>query len=104
MPVTYGWIITRDYITPADERESTYSVGTMGPRNMPAELDDRLRTGEGVAFRLLDDDGEIYYHGRLITTDPGGEDEFGPLNDFGTPNAGATDIQYRNPVGQWESL
>jgi len=104
MSVTYGWIITRDYITPADEREGTHSVGTMGPRNIPADLVKRLHAGEGTAFRLLDDDGEVYYHGRLITTDPGGEDEFGPLNDFGTPNAGAVDIQYRDPAGKWQSL
>ena len=45
---------------------------------------------------MKDDDNIIYYRGRCIWT----EDEdletavIGPLDDFGTPNAGCTSIEY----------
>lgn len=52
-------------------------------------------------FRLLDDDGELYYEGRSDDNDS--ERAFAPLDDFGMPDSGCTDIQYiRN--GKWESL
>lgn len=56
--------------------------------------------------RMLDDDGEVYYHGRFITAtgEYGSEDDFGPLEDFGGPNAGCTEIQYKNAARQWETL
>lgn len=41
-----------------------------------------------VKFRLLDDDGCVYYYGVMS------EDAcFDPLDDFGTPNAGCTCIE-----------
>jgi len=49
-------------------------------------------------FRLLDDDGEVYYKGFS-----GNNSSFSPLDDFGMPNAGCTDIQYFEN-GKWESL
>lgn len=54
------------------------------------------------AFRLRDDDGELYYSG-YAREDM--EDEFAPLDDYGLPNAGCTTIEYRNPkTGQYEVL
>ena len=43
-------------------------------------------------FKMLDDDGELYYIGQAK---PGAD--FEPLDDFGMPNAGCTEIQYMNP-------
>jgi len=52
-------------------------------------------------FRLLDDDGEVYYLG--VSNDSESENAFAPLDDYGMPNAGCTEIQYlRN--GKWETL
>jgi len=54
-------------------------------------------------FRLLDDDGEIYYDG--VSDDSESERAFDPLDDYGTPNAGCTGIQYlRNRPGHPPSL
>ena len=43
-------------------------------------------------FRLLDDDGEIYYEGRSDDCDS--ERAFAPLDDFGQGYAGCTEIHY----------
>ena len=49
-------------------------------------------------FRMLDDDGEIYYEGVSSYSC-----SFEPLYDFGMPNDGCTDIQYLEN-GKWEVL
>jgi len=71
-------------------------------------IDDGLMEGKGTRdhgktemphrFRLLDDDGEIYFEG--IASAEG----FGPLDDFGRAY-GCTEIQYHNQrTLQWETL
>jgi len=40
-------------------------------------------------FRMFDDGGELYYEGFSIDNS-----SFDPLDDFGAPNAGATEIKY----------
>ena len=51
-------------------------------------------------FRLLDDDGEVYYVGR--SDDQDSEAAFAPL-DWATGYAGCTETQYRRD-GHWETL
>jgi hypothetical protein len=51
-------------------------------------------------FRLLDDDGEVYYLGR--SDDQDSEAAFAPL-DWATGYAGCTGIQYWRD-GRWETL
>jgi len=51
-----------------------------------------------IAFRMLDDDREIYYHGKSSDSS-----SFDPLDNFGTPNAGCTEIQYYES-GKWVTL
>lgn len=91
----YAWIITEDTM-PDDEGRT--DVGTTGPRTASAEDLARLEAGEGNTFKLYDDDGIHYYTGRLVVSgDRTYDDEeacFGPLDDFGTPNAGATEIRW----------
>jgi hypothetical protein len=92
----YGWIIDKDYLAEQgfvspDETDVGVSGGTM---------DDSAMT---VPFRLYDDDGELYYEGRMT---PSCEDNFSvgggnPLDDFGMPNAGCTNIA-TNETGVWE--
>ncbi len=54
---------------------------------------------DGKKFRLLDDDKNIYGYGWIV----GDYDGFEPLDDYGTPGLGATEIQYQNN-GRWETL
>lgn len=101
-----AFLITRDFIT--RKHEEGYGVGVQGPRTARPEILARLDAGEGEAFRMLDDDEIVYYHGRFIddadAEDYRGETEFQPLDCYGTPNAGAVTIQYRNESGTWETL
>jgi len=87
----YGWIITEDKIN--TETGTKTRVGTLGPRNIAEDLAERLKKGEGVKFRMKDDDGEIYYIGNFLG-DEDSEDGFAPLDDFGQPDAGCTSIEY----------
>lgn len=88
---SYGWVITRDYI---DEDQA---VGTMGPRGCTFTKEDIAINGK--KFRMYDDDNELYYEGYLV----GICDGFEPLDDYGTPNAGCTYIQYEEN-GEWVTL
>lgn len=96
---TYAWIVTRSHWEAEDMDE-------VGPRNASAALVQALRAGKGRAFRMYDDDGELYYSGRAITSD--GEydwdNEMGnPLYDYGAPAAGAT--RYVERIGsKWEDI
>lgn len=53
-------------------------------------------------FRLSDDDGEIYFYG--VSTDCRSEAAFRPLDEFGKPGYGCTNIEYKNENGHWELL
>lgn len=79
-----------------------------GPAMADIRVLERLRAGEGEPFRMLDDDGNLYYEG-LFIDDSENEDyqpeaEFQPLDCYGLPNAGAVTIQYKNAAGEWESI
>jgi hypothetical protein len=54
---------------------------------------------EWTEFRMYDDDGELYYSGRMNQY----VDGFEPLDDYGMPNAGATELRYLEN-GTWVSL
>lgn len=98
----YAWVIDRDYDAP--EGDHGDDVGTEGPRNAPADLLDRLAGGrEGHSFRMYDDDGELIYAGRILYTENGVVDGFEPLDDFGTPNWGCTEIRFHQG-GEWVTL
>jgi hypothetical protein len=111
----YGWIITKDRLF-EDGGFDQSDVGVVGPSNIHPELEARLNKGEGIRFRMKDDDGEVYYEGKIVfsepvevtryiprdgiqfsrvpITDSVPEEGFGPLNDFGMPNAGCTTIEF----------
>jgi hypothetical protein len=96
----YAWIITKDHLAdiPPDR------AGTTGPRAAPQSLLEQLKAGEGWRFRMKDDDGEIVYEGRYLSVpDDWG---FGPLDDFGTPDAGCTSIEFfqTGTNGGWKPL
>lgn len=85
------WKITKDNISTPEE---TSDVGVHGPSTFKDDIKMPHK------FRMLDDDGIIYYYG-ICSCDS----SFAPLDDFGMPNAGATTIEYRNPkTGVYEAL
>jgi len=97
-----AFIITKDKI-------DSDAKGTIGPRSASDSDTARLKAGEGVPFRLLDDDREVYYYGRRLETSDadasyGGETELAPLDCFGGPNAGCTIQQEKNQDGVWEGI
>lgn len=91
----YAWIITEDHLA---EHNSDSEVGVHGPRDVSDENVARLLKGEGDTFRMYDDDDELYYTGRLVVSGNLTHDDevacFGPLDDFGMPNAGCTSIRW----------
>jgi len=97
----YGWIIDVDMIKDDGAKPGTNAnaTGLTGPRDISPEHERLLKEGAGTKFRMKDDDGEVYYTGRII----GRDRSFDPLDDFGTPNAGATSIEYLEQ-GEWEAL
>lgn len=111
---TYAWIIDKDHLVEPGEDPADSDKGTTGPSDAPKALLDRLLAGEGHAFRMLDGDDDLYYAGRTLAVNPDGTDEpdvpgnysedfLGPLRDFGMPNAGCVEIQYRDG-GTWKGL
>lgn len=106
-----AFIITRDYIADKDAPKGTNlnAVGVIGPRDATPNDIARLKAGEGVKFRLLDDDRNVYYHGRRLEESEceqwyGAESELAPLDCFGTPNAGAVIQEEKNSDDKWESI
>ena len=88
MTSEYNWIITKDYIGEGEEN------GITGP------CDKSNHTDNETEFRMYDDDGVLYYSGKIW----GDFDGFEPLDDFGEPNAGCTEIRLRDPNGIFRSL
>lgn len=103
----YGWIITKDHLYRPSSSDKD-EAGTMGPSWISEELKAQLLAGEGREFRMYDDDNELYYTGKILTPESpegGGDEDFGPLDDFGRPNAGATEIRYYDErKGRWLAL
>ena len=95
---SYGWIVDRDHLFRGQSWERD-DKGTMGPRGVPDTLVKDLKSGEGTRWKAYDDDGNLYYTGRIV----GDYDGFEPLEDFAMPNAGAVTIKYLED-GQWRTL
>ncbi len=92
----YAWVITKDNI-------DTDAEGVIGPRG--ATMDAAEIRRDGQMFKIFDADGEFYYGGYIAGKYSG----FEPLDDYGEPNAGATEIRYRGGVpgaiwGKWEAI
>ena len=97
---SYGWIITEDYVHGKQPSEA----GTIGPRNVSGEIEERLKNRkpeytQQTKFKMLDGDGNLYYVGYI----DGEYDLTEPLDDFGTPNAGAIYLKFLEKDGSWSS-
>ena len=115
------WTITKDLLADPDSRLQTNSnaVTICGPRDAAkifahdwnngsagsAMLASMIATNlQAREFRMYDNDNELMYEGRILLGDEN-EAELIPLEDFGTPNAGATRIDIKNPkTGKWEII
>lgn len=103
---TSSWIIDTDTLADTTQPAGTCmnAVGVMGPQGIPAgDVKALKENGAGTAFRMYDDDDVLYYTGRFLGY-PDTELAFSPLDDFGTPNAGCTRIDYMTAPGQFETL
>lgn len=88
MPV--GWVIDRDYIS----RENDLSRAGLTSRGWNSDISAQAL----VRFRLLDDDGEIYYGGSLVDDDECMSQDAALA--FGANDAGCTHIQVKRD-GKW---
>jgi len=94
----YAWIIDVSHI---DFENSKDFTPITGPSDITPEQEAHLIFATGQKFKMYDDDGELYYSGRII----GNYSGFEPLDDFGTPNAGCTEIKLLNSkTNKWETL
>ena len=94
------WTITKDNTAEPEDTQGTNinAVGTVGPRGATLTSAEIIAHPDAKQFRLLDDDGTVYYEGYVV-----GEDEFAPLDDFGEPNAGCTVVEILED-GFWKPL
>lgn len=111
-----AFIITKDNVADEDDKAANpegksnlHAKGLIGPRNASDRDEARLLAGEGVPFRLLDDDGNVYYYGRRLEESDADEDylgepELAPLDCFGTPNAGAVIQEEEDADGRWRPV
>ena len=85
------WVITKDFINSDDAvtRDKEVGRGTY-PFDKRSNLPHH--------FRLLDDDGEVYFQGKCDFDCHDESDGFAPLDDFGI-TYGCTTIQYLDVKG-----
>jgi len=88
---SYSWQITHDFI------EDGLEIGLSGPS---LRRTNNTHTHNESAFRMFDDDGVLYYAGLIW----GDYDGFEPLDDFGMPSAGCTEIQLRGSDGIFRTV
>lgn len=93
--MNYQWTITVDHT-------GGQAAGTVGPHDATMTSAEIAQHPDGLAFRMKDADGELYFEG--VYLGPADGDLFAPLEDFGSPDAGCTDILYRDAQGGWEFL
>ncbi len=115
----YAWAITKDHLfDPNDKSEwaDKDEAKTVGPRYAELTYDEIVKHPDREHFMIYDDDMELYYSGFMVHGKfhedavaggyaPDESDGFEPLEDFGTPNAGAAHIKYKDKKsGKYEFL
>ncbi|MCX7394475.1 MAG: hypothetical protein NTW75_10155 [Planctomycetales bacterium] len=78
-----------------------YTDDPLALRHCSCNYDEAKASLLKYPFRLLDDDGGVYYEG--LSDDDSSQEAFAPLDDFGEGYAGCVTIEYFRQ-GQWEPL
>ncbi len=94
LPQNELFVVTKDYYSP-----NTYFVDATDEQK-----DQIKKDGFTAHFKMYDDDDTLAYGGYLKTELDGTEEAFAPLDDYGMPNFGCTDIKYRNADGTYSTL
>ncbi len=89
--IEMAWYISKDLI---GDGEAVEKDTRSGYRKSREKYKERCQH----KFRMLDDDGEVYYEGYSDDSS-----SFAPLDNFGMPNDGCTEMQYLEN-GKWETL
>jgi hypothetical protein len=92
----YNWTITEDKL------DAGQRIGLVGPRAATLSHEEIKNHPDRQHFKMHDDDGEHDYSGFIVHG--GRSDGFEPLDDFGAPNAGCTEISYRQKDGSYSQL
>jgi hypothetical protein len=92
------WIITKDKI------DDNLSKGRTSSDFDQNEWDKKKVEGKTDKFRLLDDDGEIYFYGEWDGLNRAEWKAFAPLDEWGSA-FGCTELQYKDKVSkEWKPL
>lgn len=100
----YAWIIDTDHLADSGDRGD---AGVIGPHDANGGSKDELARNYAHhhQFRMYDDDQELYYTGTAFwngaSDSPEEEFVYGPLGDYGMPNAGCVLIKYTGKP-QWD--
>ena len=88
---SYGWLIHRDHIHNAD-------CMVVGPPDIDPDTEALLLRCEGLPFRIYNADSRLCYSGLMVEPGCTEADDLlhraAPLDEYGTPAAGATEIRY----------
>lgn len=85
-----GWIVTHDYIRPGMDLPT--HAGTVGPSGYDGATDTAALP---IRWRALDDDGHVYYAGRMNVAALDAFGSLDPLHAFALPDAGAVTLETR---------
>jgi hypothetical protein len=91
------WKITKDNV------DNGLSVGRTSSDFNETKWNEQKKNGEVTKFRLLDDDGEIYFYGEYDGLNGSETKAFAPLDQWGAA-FGCTELQFRNEEGEYETL
>ena len=89
-----GFSITKSYVEDSNFGKPVEKFITRGTHEQKLLLD----FGQGTAFKLKDDDGNLYFRGKCLD-----DSSFSPLDEFGAAY-GCTILEYRNNDGTWSIL
>jgi len=92
----YGWKIYYDTL---DDKEVEIYGGSMSKEQIE-------HAQYKKEFKMYDDDETLYFRGYMSYTNHdqlGSDLEFTPLDDFGMPDSGCTEIKYLEK-GEWRTL
>lgn len=97
-----SWVITKDHINSGAD-DQPLETGFYFPRSADAKVIDFLRNGGGVEFQLVDDDGIVYFTGRMTQRQFDSDCMDEPLFSWAMPSYGCTMLYlYDDVTKTWQ--